>query len=403
MNLNPNQRNKPTDLATILTNYLPDYLKSHKVHPHQFKVINSIINCRTAKLGAHIDQCNSCGHTEISYNSCRDRHCPKCCGSKQAEWLGKQLQQLLPIPYFHKVFTLPHTLNDLMLCNKEIVYKFLFKAASETIKTFANDPKYLGGKTGSIGILHTWGQNLGYHVHIHFIVASGGLSQDNTRWLTPKYKDDFLFPVQAMNSVFRGIFMDFFIEAHEKGLFNYPGKLEHLKHPIYFENFKAELYKHDWVVYSKKPFASPEEVIKYLGRYTHRVAISNNRIKQVNQEAIIFTYKDYRDDSKVKEMSLTPCEFIRRFLQHILPFRFVKIRYGGFMAGGYKKKLLANALELLAKMTNTVKKLKNKLTTLAKSILTKQLALCPKCKKGELLYYFNVPPDQLYKFIPRNA
>lgn len=374
------------EIADILQKFLPLFCTTHKIHRHQFKVLNAITNCRTAKLGAHIDQCNHCKFVEISYNSCRDRHCPKCHGSKQSKWLAKQMSQLLPIPYFHNIFTLPHLFNDIFLCNKKILYNMLFRAAANTLNEFAADSKHFGGKTGHIGILHTWGQNLGYHIHIHFIVAGGGLSADQTTWVQKNHHGKFIFSVKAMQKVFKEKFISSFTKAHDKGDLKYPGELKHLKHPVFFSEFKNKAHKLPWIIYAKKPFSGPEQVLKYIGRYTHRVAISNQRIIKVNEKGIHFKYKDYRDKNKTKVMILKPVEFIRRYLMHILPYRFVKIRHGGFLAGGYKKNLLNIATNLIRKINKNYTTAKRNLEKASKKILEKCTISCPACTTGTMLH-----------------
>lgn len=387
-----------SEIADILRDYLPLFLKTHKVHSHQLKVLNSIINCRTARLGAHIDQCDHCQYLEISYNSCRDRHCPKCHGSKQAKWLENQIKQLLPVPYFHTVFTLPHLLNNLFICNQKILYDHFFKTAVSILNQFAADPKYFGGKIGHIGILHTWGQNLGYHVHLHFIVTGGAISKDEKRWVQKQHNGNYLFPIQAMQKAFKSKFIATIIKLHDNEKLIYPGELSHLKHPVYFEDFKAKLYKLPWVIYAKKPFAGPEKVIEYIGRYTHRIAISNHRIISANDKEITFKYKDYKDNSKNKIMKLPPVEFIRRYLQHILPYRFVKIRHGGFHAGGYKTRLLVLASLLIKKLNNNFKASKKKMEKISKKIKQNSTICCPACFTGTLKLQKVITP-QLFVLI----
>ncbi len=383
------------EIADILRQYLPLYCKTHKVDRHQFKVLNSIINCRTARLGGHIDKCDHCQYLEISYNSCRDRHCPKCHGSKQAKWLANQIKHLLPIPYFHTVFTLPHSLNNLFICNKKILYDHFFKTAVSILNQFAADPKYFGGKIGHIGILHTWGQNLGYHVHLHFIVTGGAISEDKTKWVQKKHNGKYLFPVKAMQKAFRGKFIAGLIKLRNQGKLVYPGELSNLRHPVYFEDFKSKLFTLPWVIYAKKPFAGPEQVIEYLGRYTHRVAISNQRILSVSEKEITFRYKDYRDNSRTKIMKLSPIEFIRRYLQHILPYRFVKIRHGGFHAGGYKTRFLALASLLIKKINKNFEASKKKMEKVGKRIEQKAIISCPACFIGTLQLQKTLTPQLL--------
>lgn len=302
--------------------------KELKLNSWQIRTLSAIKSCRTAVLGGHIDSCESCEYIQISYNSCRNRHCPKCQGHKQEEWVQKRESELLPVPYYHVVFTIPDTLNVYALQYPKVLYSILFKASWQTIDAFSKDNKWVGAKMGMIAVLHTWGQNLSLHPHLHCIVAGGGVTKQG-KWKTANVlksgkTSKILFPVKAMSSVFRGIFVGLL----KKELPQIPS------------SFYPKLYKHNWVVYAKRPFGSPKQVIEYLGRYTHKIAISNHRIKNISNDKVTFTYKDYRQNAKKKTMSLTQQEFIRRFSLHILPKRFVRIRHYGILSSFWKRKKL---------------------------------------------------------------
>lgn len=293
----------------------------------QLRTLDAIRRCRTASLGAHVDGCTSCGHLRISYNSCRDRHCPKCQSNEREKWIQAREAELLPVPYFHVVFTIPDTLNQLCLYKDRELYNILFESAWHTIYTFGHDHKWLGAQTGAITILHTWGQTLSLHPHLHCIVPAGGLTKAG-KWKTAKTKGKYLFPVKAMSKVFRGKFMSLLKE-------DFPHEMT--------PELITELYKKEWVVYAKRPFNGPQSVIEYLGRYTHylsrlcgKIAISNHRIKNIQEGMITFSYKDYRHAGTKKEMSLEAMEFIRRFAMHILPKGFVRIRHYGILSSTSK-------------------------------------------------------------------
>ncbi len=373
------------ELADILRTYLSDYLEDHKMPVHHHKVLRAIMNCRTAALDAHAAQCDECGTMEVSYNSCRDRHCPKCQGSAKLKWLGLRVGELLPVPYYHCVFTLPHLLNLLLYFNRKILYDLLFHTAFAALNDFAANPKWLGARLGAIAILHTWGQDLKYHVHLHLIVTGGGLSADNASWITPRYGDnDFLFPVPALSKVFRGKFIETLEGLLSRGALELPGELSDLRHPVVFEDFKRKLHDEEWVVYAKPPFGGPEQVLSYIGRYTHRVAISNHRLKGMADGKIIFEYKDYKDGHRTKEMELPAAEFIRRLLRHIVPPRFVRIRYSGIFAGANRKRHLSQAKALLLtgieKAAETIERLREHARQLFEAARQK----CTTCKEGTM-------------------
>jgi Putative transposase/Transposase zinc-binding domain len=285
----------------------------------QYRTLDALKRCRTASLGGHIDACDVCGHLTLSYNSCRNRHCNKCQGEKREDWIIARETELLPVPYFHLVFTLPSELNQVALYEPKILYDILFKVSWEVMEAFSRDPKHLDAQGGMIAILHTWGQNLSLHPHLHCIVPGGGVDK-NGNWKYAKNKGKFLYPVKAMAKVFRGKFV-----------------AELRKQLVLDQRLYNGLFMKDWrfvatIVYAKRPFGNPKAVIEYLGRYTHKVAISNHRIKSIDNQTVSFTYKDYKDESKVKLMTLTHQEFIRRFAQHILPKRFVRIRHYGILS-----------------------------------------------------------------------
>jgi len=295
------------------------------------KVLSAIERCRTAALGGHRDRCSRCGHTvAISYNSCRDRHCPKCQTSARNRWLAARTGELLPVPYVHVVFTLPHELGPLAFHNKKILYSLLFRASAAALLEIARNPKHLGAEIGFLSVLHTWGQNLLHHPHVHCVIPAGGLSSDHHSWVRPRYP--FLLPVKVLSRVFRGKFVAGLKRAFRKGELCLPGALQPLIQDKAFRAFLRSLFRQDWVVYAKPPFGGPQYVLNYLARYTHRVAISNHRLVEFAHGQVTFRWKDYAHGNKVRLMTLTAEEFLRRFLLHTLPRGFVRIRFWGFLA-----------------------------------------------------------------------
>lgn len=372
---------KPSiELADVFRLYINDFLNSHKVSAHQRKVIKDILSCRTALLGGNTYICDNCGLTQISYNSCKNRHCPKCQFAQRTKWILDRLDELLPIPYYHAVFTLPDKLNNLILCNKEILYPIFFRACAETLQLFGFDNKHLGAQLGFIGILHTWGQTLSYHPHIHFILTGGGVSRDRKRWVPLPYKSKFCFPVRAMSKVFRGKFIYYLKSNYYKHNLNLPGNISYLSEPHIFEQFLNSCVINNWVVYLKKPFTGPEEVVQYIGKYTHRVAIANQRLISLENGRISFRYKDYRDQAKEKIMTLSANEFIRRFLLHIIPHGLKKIRFFGMFSPGLKTDMLETARALLIKTRNHTLTFYNKLLALSSKKQKELQFCCPKCR-----------------------
>lgn len=308
------------ELADVLTKHWQDVETSPQINGWQLRTLGAIKRCRTAQMGGHIDACTACGTMRISYDSCRNRHCPKCQGNQREHWIQKREEELLPIPYFHVVFTLPDTLNQLAMHQPKAVYDALFESAWSTLKTFAQDPKHLGAQAGMISILHTWGQTLTLHPHLHCIVPGGGLTKAD-RWKTAKSHGKYLFPVKAMSKVFRA-----------KYVVSIKQKIIDID-----KNIINELFKKSWIVFAKRPFGNAQSVIEYLGRYTHKIAISNHRIKNIDYTGVTFSYKDYRKGGQKQEMILDGMEFISRFCLHILPKGFKRIRHFGILSSTTKK------------------------------------------------------------------
>jgi hypothetical protein len=310
------------------------------------RILFAIEHCRTAVLGGHLDRCRQCGFEATSFNSCRSRHCPKCQTNARNQWLAARGQELLPVKYVHVVFTIPHELSWLALHNKKIVYDLLFHASAATLLEIAADPKHLGAEIGFLSVLHTWGQNLQIHPHIHCVIPSGGLSTDHQRWIHPRYS--FFLPVKVLSRVFRGKFVAGLKRAFRDGQLLFPGKMKPLAQQKAFRGFLRTLFRNDWVVYAKRPFGGPEHVLQYLARYTHRVAISNHRIVDFADGKVTFRWKDYAHKNKKRLMTVTAEEFLRRFLLHSLPRGFVRIRFCGFLANRRRGNLLPVCRQLLA-------------------------------------------------------
>jgi len=309
------------------------------------RLMRAIEVCRTAALGGHVERCRNCSHRRISYNSCRDRHCPKCQSPARAKWLAARKLELLPVEYFHVVFTLPKEIAVIAFHNKKLVYNLLFQSASKTLLTIARDPKHLGANIGFFAILHTWGQNLLHHPHLHCVVPGGGLSLDGQRWVG--CRTGFFLPVRVLSRLFRRLFLQALGKAHQKGQLNFYSDLKPLREAAAFARYLAPLEKLKWVVYAKPPFGGPENVLEYLGRYTHRVAISNQRILAHHDQTVSFSWKDYRHQNQSKTMTLEAEEFIRRFLLHALPTGFQRIRHYGLLANRHRRQTLALCRRLL--------------------------------------------------------
>ncbi len=373
------------ELAHIFDHYGSDFRKKHRLPGSHLKVMRHIQACRTAILGGHCDRCDSCDFEKNSYNSCRDRHCPKCQYLTTERWLAARKTELLPVGYYHAVFTLPHDLNPIILTNKEICLTILFKAVSETLQGFALDKKWkLCGQLGFIGILHTWNQKLLDHFHLHCLIPAGTLADDGKQWRHTK--DNFLFPVKALAKVFRAKYMAGLKLAYVDNKLIFPGVTKEFESKNGFQKLVDQLFdkEKNWVVYAKKPFAGPEQVLKYLGRYTHRIAINNHRIVSIDDNKITFTYRDRADHNKKKVMTLGSDEFIRRFLLHVLPKGFAKIRHFGFLANKCKTKKLALVRSLLGDTTLRPLKTKSSWQEILFKLTGADLTKCPRCKTGRM-------------------
>ena len=384
------QQNHQIELADVFRLYGQSYCHSRPLPFSHIKVMRAIENCRTAALGGHVDTCSHCGFERISYNSCRNRHCPKCQGMAKANWLENRKAELLNVGYFHTVFTIPHELNPITLCNKKVIFDILFDSVARTLRQFAADPKHkLGGKLGFTAILHTWDQRLLDHFHLHCVIPGGVISDDNTHWVNAR--DNFLFSVKALSVVFRGKFIDALKNAYSNDELIFPGKTRIFAKPQHFKKLVDQLYKKGWVVYSKKPFAGPEQVLDYLGRYTHRVAISNHRIKSIANGKVSFTYRDRSDGNKSKLMTIGAHEFIRRFLLHVLPQSYKKIRHFGFLASRCKKKYLAQIRTILNSKQNPSEPVKMDAQTMFLHLTGVDLNKCPHCKHGTMCVGVQLP------------
>lgn len=383
-----------SEVADIFREYGQKYRKDYRLPLHQLKAMDAIEKCRTPRLGGHVDECDSCGHIRISYNSCRNRHCPKCQSLARERWLDNRMEELLPVGYFHVVFTVPEELNPLVLRNAKVMYNVLFKAVSETLLELGSDRRHLGADIGFIAVLHTWGQNMMEHPHLHCIVPGGGLSFDGERWIEPR-KKDFFVPVDVLSSLFKGKFLYYLTKAYEEKKLRFPGEISKLETRSEFTQYKSNMYEKKWITYCKPPFGGAEQVLEYIGRYTHRVAISNRRIVSVEHGRVTFKYKDYKDDSKTKEMTVTAEEFIRRFLLHILPDGFVKIRYYGILSGRNKKKMLGRCKEILCQ-AETGQESKRKYRGDKTDSAENNAFLCPCCLCGTMRIKQVLFPDKLY-------
>lgn len=334
------------EVADILRRFADAYRQQYgRLSDAQARVVATLVSCRTAVLGGHVEACDACGKERIAYNSCRDRHCPKCQAGKTAEWLERERAYVLPVPYAHVVFTLPHVLAPLALQNPRVMYGLLFRAAAHTLLEIAANPKHLGAQIGFVAILHTWGQQLLHHPHLHCLVPAGGLSSDGGRWIS--CRGGFFLSVRVLAKRFRGRYLALLDEARREGKLVFHGRLEPLAQPRVFAGLLRQARAQKWVVYAKPPFGGPEAALKYLARYTHRVAISNARLLEVDEESVRFTWKDYRNGNRVRPMRLPGCEFVRRFLLHALPKGFVRIRRYGILANCQRADRLAQCRQLL--------------------------------------------------------
>ena len=372
------------EVADIFRRYGKEYRQNHFLPSEQFKTMRLIEICRTAELGGHTEVCDQCGFEKNAYNSCRNRHCPKCQTLVKEQWLNDRKAELLPCPYFHNVFTLPHELNPLILINKKVMLAMLFAAAKETLQIFSHDPQWrLVGQLGFISVLHTWNQKLLDHFHIHCIIPAGVLSFDKKEWVPARKK--YLFRVESLAKEFQKRYLRKLEKAYEQEKLCFKGNGSAFAGKHNFRRLIQILWNKQWITYSKQPFGGPEQVLEYLGRYTHRVAITNNRIVSIEGGEVTFNYRDRSDENKVKEMTIKAHEFIRRYLLHILPKGFMKIRYFGFLAHANKKanipllrQLINPDAEIIEKLTETIEETMLRLTGV-------DISLCPECGKGKMV------------------
>ena len=353
----------------------------------QRRVMTAIERCRTAALGGHVEMCDRCGHLRNAYNSCGDRHCPKCQSLARAEWIQDRQSELLSVPYFHVVFTVPEEIAAIALQNKRAVYGILFHVTAETLRLIAADPEHLGAEIGFFAVLHTWGQNLVHHPHLHCVVPGGGLSPDGKRWIS--CRPDFFLPVRVLSRLFRRLFLESLQKAFDSGKLRFSASLETLGDRQAFVRYLAPLKKAEWVVYAKRPFAGPQQVLDYVGRYTHRVAISNDRLLDIENGRVRFIWKDYRDNNEQKTMDLPAEEFIRRFLLHVLPDGFQRIRYYGFLSNRYRDEKLALCRQLLemppSDRNPVAPEEPSDYCHLYEQLTGRSLKQCPVCQQGRMV------------------
>jgi len=379
------------EVGDIFRDYGQSYRQKHPLPLSHLKVMRAIEICRTSELGGHLERCDHCGYERNAYNSCRNRHCPKCQALAKAEWLEKRRAELLPVEYFHNVFTIPHELNQIARCNKTVVYDILFKSVAHTLQEFAADPKHgLGGKIGFTTILHTWDQKLLSHIHLHCVIPAGVLSFDGKAWISSR--KNFLFSVKALSRLFRGKFISYLKKAFAEGMLIFPGRISRLAVEEHFMESISRLWEKDWVVYSKAPFNGPRKVLDYLGRYTHRVAIANHRIVEIKDGFVTFQYRDRTDGDKSKLMTISAEEFIRRFLLHVIPGSYKRIRHFGFLANRCKKRELRKCQELLglrpeSPQISEEETLHEKILRLIGTDTTE----CPRCKQGHMKRVMELP------------
>jgi len=381
----------PLEVAGIFRHYGEAYRASRRLPRQQLRVMRAIETCRTAALGGHVEQCGHCSHIRVSYNSCRNRHCPKCQSLARARWLERRKAELLPVDYFHVVFTLPEPIAAIAFQNQKVVYDILFRATAQTLLTIARDPKHLGAEIGFFAILHTWGQNLLLHPHLHCVVPGGGISLDGDRWIS--CRPGFLLPVRVLSRLFRRLFLQALDSAFHQGQLQFFTALEPLSDPRNFAAYIKPMRDIDWVVYAKPPFGGPHQVLEYLGRYTHRVAIANQRLISDQGDHVSFRWKDYRHEQRPKTMTLDAHEFIRRFLLHTLPPGFQRIRHYGLFSNYHRRQaLVACRLLLSSPVTELLPDPRRDFRQLHLALTTVDLSRCPKCNVGNMVLIELIPP-----------
>ena len=388
------------EVAEIFRRYGPAYRAAHPCSRQQLRVLRAITRCRTAALGGHLERCDACSHERPSYNSCANRHCPKCQALARARWLAARQAELLdPVEYFHVVFTVPETIAALALQNKTVVYGILFRATAETLRTIGADPQHLGAELGFLAILHTWGQTLSLHPHLHCVVPGGGLAPDGQRWIA--CRPGFFLPVRVLSRLFRRLFLAALQVAFTGGRLHFVGPLAPLRDPAAFRRYLAPLWETEWVGYAKPPFGGPAQVLEYLGRYTHRVAIANHRLLAIEEGEVRFRYKDYRDHDRQKTMMLAADEFIRRFLLHVLPGGFHRIRHYGFLGNRHRVAKLARCRQLLGLVRpptlgvppSPAATPRRDYRDVYEALTGLSLRVCPVCQHGQMVRVATLPRD----------
>jgi hypothetical protein len=374
-------------VADVLRIFAAGYREAYPASPAQDRVLRLLPLCRTASLGGHKLRCDSCGYEELSYNSCRDRHCPKCQAAARAEWLAARECELLDVPYFHVVFTLPDELSAIALQNKRLCYGLLFQATAQTLRTIAAEPKHLGAEIGFLAVLHTWNQILLHHPHVHCVVPGGGISSDKKRWIS--CREDFFLPVRVLSRLFRRLYLEGLERAYLGQKVELHGQLEHLRDRETWTRTITEVRRKEWVVYAKPPFGGPAQVLKYLAKYTHRVAISNQRIIAVDGDRVRFRWRDRSREACTRTMELSGVEFVRRFLLHVLPKGFIRIRHFGFLANRIRTERIALAQRLLQQQQQHDGLLCRRLEPSPPPI---PLDRCPSCRTGRLVVLAEIPP-----------
>jgi len=373
------------DLAGILRQHGNAYRQSHRVTHAQSRAMDAVVNCRTAALGGHVEECGQCSRTRISYNSCRNRHCPKCQSLARAKWVEARKCELLPVEYFHVVFTVPEAVAAIAFHNPETVYHMMFRATAQTLQTIARDSKHLGADLGFFAVLHTWGQNLLHHPHLHCVVPGGGLSPDGQRWIS--CLPGFFLPVRVLSRLFRRLLTELLEAAFRKGELRFSGTLSELTRPASFHDCMTKLRSQEWVVYAKPPFGGPRQVLEYLGRYTHRTALSNERLLDIRDGRVTFQWKDYRskDKQKSRVMTLESAEFIRRFLLHILPRGFQRIRFFGLLSNRARKIQLQRCRTLLQQPVLELLPAPEQFQEHFTPLTAESLRRCPFCGNGSMV------------------
>jgi hypothetical protein len=388
------------EVAEVFRRFGPAFRDQHRtsLSAARRRAMLAIESCRTAALGGHVERCGDCGHQRIAYNSCRNRNCPKCQGLARAQWLADRQAELLDVPYFHVVFTVPAQIEVIAFQNQTVVYDILFRAAAETLRIIAADPKHLGAEIGFLGVLHTWGQNLLHHPHIHFLVPGGGIAPGGQSWIA--CRPGFFLPVQVLSRMFRGLFLRDLEKAFAAGELNFFSAHRHLYEPAAFRRYLTPVWNADWVVYAKRPFAGPAQLLDYVGRYTHRVAISNNRLVSMDDSKVCFRWKDYRDDNRRKTMTLEAEEFIRRFLIHVLADGFHRIRYFGFLGNCHRERKLARCRELLAMAPGGSAVDPADYRDRFEALTGRSLRECPHCHTGIMVVIDCIARPKLCQLVP---